>query len=332
VTASTLVIPANLQWVGAAKETAYGTPAAAPTIWIPVDGSSVKWKPNQAMLSDQALRGLMGVDFQQVQGMRYDTLDYKSYLYMDSVYQHFLAILGTPDAVTGTTDPWLHKTSLLNAAGSNEAQPISFTMFYFDGAECWQIPGCMLAQLKTTVKVDALTTLEASWMGLPATKMGAAPVNTPSTSKPIPAWSGTISLGGTALSQFSSVELDYKRDAAAVNTINASQSPLAIFSGGFTVSGQLTALFQGGTDVNMTDYLANTQPPLVVKSSPIGDVTHFLQLQSSVVAYDSSEVVGSNKWMEVQAQFKGLMNATDALDSKQSPCQVQLSSTAQTAF
>src|SRR5690348_370003 len=134
----TKIIPSNLQWVGLAKETTYGTPVAAPTIWVPVDGSSVKYKPNLNTLVDQGLRGLMGTDFQQVPGMRYDTLAYKAYLYMDSVYQHFLSILGLPDTISGASDPYTHKTALLNAAGSNEAQPISFTAFYIDGDSCWQ--------------------------------------------------------------------------------------------------------------------------------------------------------------------------------------------------
>ena len=328
---TTKVIPSNLQWVGMAKETTYGTPVAAPTVWIPVDGSSLKYKPNMAVHTDQALRGLMGVDFQQVAGMRYDTLAYKAYLYLDSVYQHFLSILGLPDAISGTSAPYTHKTALLNAAGSNEAQPISFTLFYIDGEGCWQIPGCQLSDLKLTVKVDELATIEASWMGLEATQI-AIPTNTPSTNTPIPSWNSTITVAGAQASDFSSIEVTYKRDAAAVNTINASQAPLEIFSGGFTVSGQLTAVYQGHTDARLVDYEANTQASLVVKLNPAGDAVHFLQLTSSVVAFDSVDPQGSNKWMEIQAAFKALMNSTDALDSKQSPCQVQIVNTQATAY
>jgi hypothetical protein len=36
--------------------------------------------------------------------------------------------------------------------------------------------------------------------------------------------------------------------------------------------------------------------------------------------------------MEIQSSIKALANATDALDSKQSPCQVQLLSSASTAY
>jgi hypothetical protein len=128
------------------------------------------------------------------------------------------------------------------------------------------------------------------------------------------------------------VAMDYKRDVANVPTINASQTPLEIFGGGVSVSGSLTAVYQGGTtDVNMADYLANTQPALVVKCAPIGDAVHYLQITHSVVAYDSAEASG-NKWMEVAATVKALMNATDALDSKQSPAQVVFLTAQSTAF
>jgi hypothetical protein len=318
-----VITPSNLQWVGAAKETTYGTPVAAPTFWIPVDGSSIKYLPNQNMLADEALRGLMGTEYQQVAGMRHDTLDYKSYFYMDSCYQHFLAILGRPDAVSGSADPWTHKTSLENGVDNAPAQPVSFTLFWIDGLKAWQMPGAVLMTCKTTVKVDDLATLEASWVGMPATIMVSVPSNTPSTNKPIPSWSSVISVGGAAASKYSEISLEYKREVQEVPTINASQSPLEIFGGRFSVAGALTAIFEGGiTDSVMAAYLANTQQAITVKLSPIGDAVHSITLQQSLVAYESGAPQGSNKWMEIQSNFRGLMNATDALDGKQSPAQV----------
>lgn len=320
---SNLVIPVNLQWVGGAKETTYGVAPASPTFWVPVDGSSLKYTPGQAVLTDGALRGVMAGEILQIAGMRSDTLAYKSYVYTDSVFQHFLAILGKPDAVTGSADPWTHKTSLENGVEQAQGQPPSFTLWYFDGLKTYQITGCVLSELKTTTKVDELATVEATWMGLPATILGTAPTNGMSTVKPIPAWSSSITIGGSTTSLYSSIELDYKRDAAAVQTINNSQSPLEIFSGTFTVSGTLTAVYQGAAaDVNITDYLANTQPALTVKLSPVGDATHYLQLQHSKVAFDAASPQSSNKWMEVQATVKALANVTDALDGDLSPAQV----------
>jgi hypothetical protein len=318
----TTVLPSNLQWVGGKKETAYGTAQAVPDFWIPVDGGSVKWKPNQNTLTDSAMRGLMSADFQQVAGMRYDTLDYSSFIYLDSAYQHYLSILGRPDAITGAADPFTHKTSVENGVDNAPAQPISFTLFFIDGTICMQMAGCQLVTLKTSVKTDELVKLDASWMGFPAVQI-TAPTNTPSTSKPIPAWNCVISVAGTAVTDKSEVTLEYKRDAAAVDVINATQSPSEIFSGAFSVAVTINAVYPGAaTAVDLSKYLSNTQSALTVKMAPVGDAVHSILLQHTVIAYDSAEPSGGNKWMEIASAGKALANATDALDSKQSNTQV----------
>jgi len=328
---TTKATPSNLQWVGGAREITPGTPVATPSFWIPVDGSSLKYKPNINPLLDSSYRGQMSTDFQQVQGMRFDTLDYKSFIYMDSVYQHCLALCGRPDQVTGSSDPYTHKTSVENGVDNPQAQPPTFTLFWFDGIKCFQMAGCVLGDMKIDVKTDELVSLDASWTGLQATVMAVAPANTPSTSKPIPSWNGVIKIAGTAVNRFSEVSLDYKRDVADVPTINNSQSPLSIFGGGVTCTGSLTALYQGGAaDPDLAAYLANTQASLAVVLAPVGDAVHSLTLTHSVVAYDDAQPSGSNKWMEIASTVRALANATDALDAETSCVQAVMVSSAAT--
>lgn len=325
--------PANLQWVGFAKEVTYGVAVTPPTIWVPVDGGSLKWKPDMAVLPDQAYRGLMASDYQQVQGMRSDTLAYKAYPYMDSVYSpHFLAAFGKPDTVTGSSDPWTHKTALYNGSGTDSAQPPSFTAYWHDASgKAQQTPGCMIDSLKITVAVDNLITLEPTWRGMPSTAV-TAPVNTPSTNKPMPSWNALLTVGG-AFAAARSIDITYSRNTEAVQTINNSQSPLAVGAFDLGVAGNLNAVFQGSqADVLLADFLANTQPVLTLKIAPAGDAVHSLTLQHSLVALDSAEPQGSAKWMEIQSAFKGLANATDALDSKQSPGQAIFLTSTSTAF
>src|SRR6185437_1917028 len=303
---TTKATPSNLQWVGGAREITPGTPVAAPSFWIPVDGSSLKYKPNINPLLDSSYRGQMSTDFQQVQGMRFDTLDYKSFIYMDSVYQHCLALCGRPDQVTGASDPYTHKTSVENGVDNPQAQPPTFTLFWFDGIKCFQMAGCVLGDMKIDVKTDELVSLDASW-------------------------NGVIKIAGTAVNGFSEVSLDYKRDVADVPTINNSQSPLSIFGGGVTCTGSLTALYQGGAaDPDLAAYLANTQASLAVVLAPVGDAVHSLTLTHSVVAYDDAQPSGSNKWMEIASTVRALANATDALDAETSCVQAVMVSSAAT--
>ena len=321
--------PANLQWVGAARESVYGTPITAPTFWIPAEAP--KWIPEIAVFQDTALRGSMGAEFQQIQGLRSDKLTYSSYPYMDTIYQHAMAMFGNPDTVTGAGDPYTHKTSLYNGSGSNSAQPPSYTLFYIDGAgSCWQIPGAVASNFKINLDVGQLVKFDYEWIGLPATRI-TVPTNTPDTNKPWPSWNSTITIGGSAVTYYSALSLDYKRNTKPLPTITGTQTPAAIYAGELAVSGDLTAVYQGNASGDLPAFLANTQPALVIKTAPASDVTHSLTLQHSVVAYDSSAPEGASEWMEIKSKVRCLTNPTDGLTG-QSPVQATFLTPTAAAF
>lgn len=328
---TTTFAPANLQWLGIAKETTNGTPISAPTLWIPVD--SPTWVPTRPPLVDTALRGSMAAEYEQLQGQGFDTITYKTNFYLDSIYPHLLAILGNADTVTGTAVPYTHKTALYNGSGGDAAQPKSYTIFYNDGAgKVQQMPGAIPSSVKITVKPDGLAELDVTWIGLPSTAI-APPTNTPTTSKPMPGWNATITVGGTPLNSYSEVDIEYKRATEIIPSITGSQTPFAIFGGPVSVSGTLTAVYQGFTgDVNMVDFLANTQPVLLVKVAPAGDAVNSITFQHSKVAYDSSAPSGTTKWMEIKSSIKALANTTDALGGGYSPAQVILLNSQSTAY
>src|SRR5438067_101494 len=108
--------PGSQQWLGLAKESTYGTAIAAPTIWIPVD--SPKWEPKVTPLVDNGLRGDMGTDYGQTQGMRHDELGYKTLVYADTIFPHLMAILGGTDTVTPLTAPTLTLGSTSTTGGT----------------------------------------------------------------------------------------------------------------------------------------------------------------------------------------------------------------------
>lgn len=324
------VYPSTEQWLGIAKETVPGVAMTAPTLWVPVDSPTyhLVTKP----LVDQALRGTMAVDFQQQQGSSHSEVKYKTYLYLDSGYPHFLAILGNPDTLSGASDPYTHKTALYNGSGTNAAQPASYTIFISDAAgKVQQVPGCIPSDVKLTVGADALISLDVMWVGMPGTQI-TPPVNTPSTVKPTPAWNAVVSIGGAATTRFTTVEIDIKRATEAVVTLTGSQAPYTIFGGPVSVAGSLNAIYQGSTDTDWVNYLTNVQPALTVKCAPPGDATHYLLVQLSQVAYDDATYSGTNKYQEIKSTIKGLANSTDALSGAFSPVQVQLLTPVSTAY
>lgn len=324
----TTFAPANLQWVGIAPEVTYGTAIATPSLWVPVD--SPTWKPTIASLLDTNLRGSMGAEYEQLLGLRFDTISFKTKFYLDSCFYFLRSLLGQTDVVTGSSDPWTHTTSLQNT--TNNGQPASSTVFWTDAAgKTWQMAGAQALSVKITLKQDALAEMEVTYIGLPATAIN-PPTNTPTTAKPMPSWNTVITVGGTAYTKYSEITLEYKRGTEMIPTITGTQSPFAIFGGPVSIGGSFVGVYQGSTDNDLAGWLTNTQPALVVKTNPAGDAVHYLQMTLSKVAYDDVAVSGTNKWMEVKSTIKGLSNATDAVGGLFSPSKVILLSPVSTAI
>jgi hypothetical protein len=148
----------------------------------------------------------------------------------------------------------------------------------------------------------------------------------------MPPFTATTTVGGTSLSKYSGISIDLKRGTKAIPALNGTQSPLAIYCGELTVTGTLDAIYQNTTDNDLSNLLANTQPSVSVSITPQGS-SNALVFQMSKVAYDTSTPAGSNSgWMTLSSNFKALMNSTDALDSKMSPIQIQLTNSQSTAY
>ena len=324
------LFPSNLAWLGIAKETTYGTPVATPTVWIPV--MNPKWTPHQTQLQDDALRGDMAKVHNVVQGTRYDTMDYDTYLYLDSIFPHMLAVLGTADTITGASDPYTHKTSLVN--NTTSAQPPSYTLNLFNGAESWQMAGSVLGKADVDLKANELAKLTANWTGLPAVKV-ANPANTPTTAKPWASWNTTITINSVAATNYSDAKLSYTREIEQIQTLDGNVAPYQVFVGPLMAEIQVTGIYQGyaGTPTDLSNLLTNTQVPVVVKVNPVGDATHYAQWQHTLAAGDASEPkVNTGKYVEIDTKYIGVANTTDATGGGSSPVQFILLTSASTAF
>jgi hypothetical protein len=324
---ATVFGPGSLQWAGVATETTYGTAQTVPTIWIPVD--SPVFTPGLTMLVDGALRGSMAGEYQQVGGLRVDTVTFKTYFYLDSVFALFRQMLGLPDTISGTGDPYTHKTSLQNTG--NNGQPAGTTVFFNAMDKTWQMPGAIMTSLKVTLNSAALATLDVTYMGLPATPIS-APTNTPTTAVPMPSWNSVVTLGGTAFNNFSDVGFTFTRSTKAIDVLNGTQAPGAIAAGALTVALDITAVYQGSTDPNLVNYITNVQPTLVVKTSPVGDAVHSITVQCSKIGYDKSSFSATTDFFELKATGRALANTTDALGGNFSPALVTLLSPTSTVI
>jgi hypothetical protein len=321
--------PANLTFLGMAKEAVSGTPETAPTIWVPLESPS--WKPDQKQLVDEGLRGNMAKTQGVVAGVRSDTISYSTGLFMDSLFPHMLAILGTADAVSGTTAPYTHTTSLKN---TTTAQPPSYTLWLFNGAEAWQMAGSHPSKVEVDIKAEELGKLAAEWMGLPATQV-ATPTNTPSTNAPWPGWNSTLTVAGVQATTYSDMKLAYVRECKAVQTADGTQSPLFIFVGPLDVDIDVNGVYQGvaGAPTDLAYLIANTQVAVTAQVNPVGDATHYGKWTHTVCASMTSEVKDSaGTYVEIASKLKAVSNSTDATGGGTSPVKFQLVNTAVTAF
>lgn len=326
---TTTFYPGNKQFLAGAKETTPGVAAAAPTFWIPI--IDPKHTPKQDVSVDDALRGTMVLEHAQITMMEHGELQYKTYLYADSIMQHCMAALGNADTVTGT-GPYTHKTSVYNGNGSDSSQPPTYTLWLFEGDKCAQFVGSKISNLKFDFKANDKPTMEVTWVSMPETYV-AAVTNTPTTLKPYTPVSVSITYNGTALPQGTDVTVEIKRNAKPIPVLNGTAAPLAIYADAIQTSGQLTSVFQGSTDPQYTALTAGTSAPLVITANAPGDATHPFTIQMSTVEFETADPQPSNsQWLTIQSNYKATGNATDALDAKESTVQVILLNAASTPF
>ena len=237
-------------------------------------------------------------------------------------------------AVTAVTAPFTHKNSLYNLTdATHTAQPNTYTGFLYQGdGTVQQIAGMVASDVKLTIKSNEKPTLDLAWTGFAGAQL-AAPANTPSTAAMMPPTSGSVSIGGTGNTKYTSITIDIKRVVKPIPALTGTSNPIGIYGGPVAVTGSLDSVYKGSADTDFAAWLANTQPALTASIYPAGDATHPMTLQMSQIAYDSGDPQPSaTDWLTIQANFEAITNATDALDGKMSPIQAQMTTLTSTSF
>jgi len=327
--ANPVIYASNMAWLGVGKEgsTTYGTPAAAPTFWVPI--LSPAWMPSIKVITDEALRGSMAKVYGASNGPRSDKLTYQTYPFLDSLFPHMLALLGGADTVTGSADPYVHTTSLLN---TGNGQPPSYTLWLYNGAECWQMPGSLCAKVEVDLPAQELGKVSVEWIGLPATSVS-APTNTPSTASPWPGVNAVATIGGVSSTRFSDIKLTYTRAVEAVFTATGSYAPYMIFGGEVTADLDLTGVYAGYSGSELNKLISNTHPAVVVTCNAVNDATHTAQWQhTSMTALSAEPKINVGKYVTIDSKWSGIANATDATAGGVSPVNFSIKSAQSTAW
>lgn len=296
-------------FVGIAKEVTKGTPVAA-TDYIPVMKDSLKPVDVIGALYDTGLRGSNVVNYNYIPGRKYSTVDYSGQAFPDTIGYPIAGVLGSV-ATTGASAPFTHTISLKNSqTAAADDQPIAYTITDFYAAAVRQYPGCQFSDFSLKWNADGLLEYDAKLTGW-ASATTTVPTASFSTILPNPVWIGTVSIGGSAVSNNMSGNIDMSRSVTPVFGVSNTQNPFQVFLGPLTVTGKLEFIMENDTE--LTRYLTNTQPAIVLNWSQGAGATA-TQIQATLTkgAYVAAAYDRGDDFVKISCDINAQANTTDA--------------------
>lgn len=308
-------------YLGLIQEATRGTtPSSGSASWFPV--SSPQVSPMQQFLRDEALRGSPVSVYDQVQGVRHDEVDFKTYLYADTFPWLITAVLGGNDNVTGA-GPYTHKISVYNNP-ANGSQPASYSILDFDGANWFTMTGAQASDLTLTFGAQTAAEATVKFLANPytssATAPGSGPFASPSFTSEhmVPAWDTTVSIGGSSFTNVQEGEIKIDRKTESIFTMG-SQAPYQNFAGPTEITGRLLLVVSNTSDVFSTGSSAygltrSPQATTITLTDPndtTSSTNHSAAFQmTSCQFHDIKRSVGK-AFTEIEVQFTANANTTD---------------------
>jgi hypothetical protein len=132
-----------------------------------------------------------------------------------------------------------------------------------------------------------------------------------STVLPTPVWQGTVSIGGSTVSNSMTGNIDMKRNVTPVYGISQTQNPFNVFLGPLETTGKITFIMEDNTE--LTRYLTNTQPAIVLNWA-YGAGAAAVQIQATLTkgAYTAAVIERGQDFVQVTVDLNAQGNTTDA--------------------
>lgn len=297
-----MALPKNRSFLGIAKEATKGTSVAA-TDFIPV--KNITPFDNIKYLTDEGWRGSMVVDYGEVQGVIYSEFEFGGDVFADTIGYPLAGVLG--DLVTtGASAPFTHTMAVKN---STDGQATSYTLTDFNSFNARRFAGCQFGKFDLKFSADGLLEYTATAQGY-ASATGATPTPSFSAITPSPVWYGTTTIAGSLTTKLSEGSLSISRELTPIFTVDGSQAPYQIFQGAVSVEGSLKLIMEDDTD--LTRYLTNTQPSLVLNwTQGTGAALTQVQFTMTKCAFTVAKVDRSKDYVEIDVNYKGVANTTD---------------------
>lgn len=303
------VQPSVKSYLGLALETTKGTAVTA-TDFVPITQTSFKPADIIDPLMDNGLRGSMVENYNYVQGRKHSEVDFGGLAFADTIGYWLAGVLGDV-TTTGSSAPYTHAIALKNSVGSSgDAQPKSLTITDYYSANTRQFPGCQLREIALNFNADGMLDYAAKLMGYPSATTS-APAPSFSAVVPTQVWTGTVTIGGSTISNSQTGTITLTRKAEPVYGISNTQSPFSVFLGSLSVTGKITFIME--SDTELTRYLSNTQPAITFNwSQGAGSTATQIAFTATKSAYKVAMVERGKDYVEVSVDFESLGNTTDA--------------------
>ena len=296
-------------YLGIAKEATKGT-AVAPTAFIPVTQSKLKPVDIIDPLMDDGLRGSLVKDYNYVQGRYRSTFDFGGPVFPDTFPWAVAGLMGSV-ATTGASAPYTHTVSLKNASATGaDTQPTSFTLTDFYAANVRAYAGSQIHDLSFTFNADGMLEYDAKATGWQSAS-ASTPTPTFSAILPVPAWQGTVSIGGSTVSYTVEGSLSLTRPVTPIYGLSNTQNPYAVFVGALEVKGSLKFVMEADTE--LTRFLSNTQPAIVLNwANGAGATATQIQMTITKGAYTAAVIDRGGDFVQVDIELTGIGNTTDS--------------------
>lgn len=287
--------------IGIAKEATKMT-GVAPTAFIPV--KKFDPDPKIAKLQDQGWRGSMGDNYGMQNGVQSAEISLSGDCFADTVGYLLSGVLG--DVVTtGAAAPYSHKIALLN---SGDGQPKSFSLTDTQaGLQARQYAGCQFTEVGFKWDPSGLLSYDAKAV-TKVSSTAATPTATFGTLAPIANWLCGVKFGATTQSNVQSGEINFKRDGAEPIFTLGAADPYAIFVGMIAVDGKFT--FVANDESAYTALTGNSGPGVITAGFSQGANAQ-VNFTASNVQYDTVKITRGKSYVEVEATWQAILNATD---------------------
>lgn len=308
-------------YFGLIKEVTYGvTPSSGTPLFFPIE-DDVAITLGQKFLANEGLVGSPVATIDQVQGVRSDEYDFKTYIYADTFPLLLVAALGGVDTVTGS-GPYTHIIKLLNSPTTGSQSP-SFSLMLFDGANFWTSAGGRMGNLEITASSDGTAQVSTKFFLNPSAPTTTAPTvfASPSFSSEvmIPGWSFAANINSTAIPYIETCTLTIERSTAPIFTAGQ-QAPYDNFQGPAKVTGKMTAVVASQSDpwtvASSGQGLTRDQIPVTLIFTDPNDQTsstqHSVEFIMSKTQFMNPKRSQGKLYVEVDSDFEAIADSTDA--------------------